>query len=136
MPHRAVTPIKVLLFVRPRDEEAVKRVLGKDFKPTFTKNLAEVLSELQQKAAPVLICEKNVAGVDWKDVWKAVRVLSHPPHLVVVYKHADTRFMLEVVNFGGHDVLRRKPYELAEMIRVIQYAAEAWLKLNSISTTG
>jgi len=46
----------------------------------------------------------------------------------VVHKFADARFWVEVLNLGGHDVLL-KPYEAAEVIRIITYAAESWLAM-------
>jgi DNA-binding NtrC family response regulator len=121
-------PTDVLVFVPQEDHVAVAHILNRDFKPLFAASLAEVLSILEQRAVPVLLCEKNTAGVDWKEVLEAVRAFPRPPHVVVVSKHADNHLFVEVGNLGGYNVIRTPYYEsVKEMIRIVRLGAHEWL---------
>jgi DNA-binding response OmpR family regulator len=85
----------------------------------------EAREALEQEAAPVVICESVLPDARWTDVLSQLAKMPGPPLLVVSSRTADERLWGEVLNLGGYDVLT-KPFEAAEVFRVISLAWLSW----------
>src|SRR5664279_198821 len=65
----------------------------------------EALALLRDESVPVLLCERDHADGNWKDLLKATARLPAPPNLIVFSRVADESLWAEVLNVGGFDVL-------------------------------
>jgi hypothetical protein len=74
---------------------------------------------------PVIVCECDFRGGNWKLLLDKVRMLPRPPRLIVASRFADERLWAEVLNLGGHDVLAT-PFDADEVHRVVSYAVDSW----------
>jgi len=73
----------------------------------------------------LVLCERDLADGDWKDVLEVTVSLTSPPPVIVTSRHADEHLWAEVINLGGFDVLA-KPLDKQEVSRVLNFAWEHW----------
>lgn len=81
----------------------------------------EALQFMHRSSPTVVACDRQLPDGNWKDVFNGVCLLSDPPPLIVVSRHADETLWAEVLNLGGYDVLA-KPFERSEVTRVVKMA--------------
>jgi DNA-binding response OmpR family regulator len=89
----------------------------------------EAISFLQENRTAVLVCERDLPDGDWKKLLENLLTYSAPPLLVVTSKNADDSLWAEVLNLGAYDVLS-KPFDKAEVMRIISLAWLHWKELN------
>ena len=66
----------------------------------------------------MVLCERNPPGGDWKSFFDQIRSLPRPPRFIVTSRLADEGLWVEVLNFGGYDVLAT-PFRAEEVLRVV-----------------
>lgn len=86
--------------------------------------LPEALSVLNTARPAVVVCEAEIPGGSWRDVWVELAALPDPPFLIVASRLADEYLWAEALNLGAYDVLG-KPYDPAEVARSL---SQAWLR--------
>jgi two-component system, repressor protein LuxO len=123
----AETTIKVLA-VSPDTEDHL--TLGRIFSHSrwevrFARTYAEVLDLLHTSTLPVILTERDVPPLSWKDILNSVGDLINPPRLIVASKNPDARFWGEVLNLGAYDVLT-KPFDSKELFATISAAWRDW----------
>jgi len=89
------------------------------------RNCLELALHLHGSPACVVVCERDLADGDWKDVLEVTVSLTNPPPVIVTSRHADEHLWAEVINLGGFDVLA-KPLDKQEVSRVLNFAWEHW----------
>lgn len=89
-------------------------------------NCYEVALHLHAGHPCVVVCERDLADCDWKDVLKVAVSLPDPPPVIVTSRLADEYLWAEVLNLGGFDVLA-KPLDEHEVRRVLNHAWEHWM---------
>ena len=119
---------ETLLLVSPLDEDerCLNRLLSEScwrVRPARTCREGAVL--LRESAASVVICERELADGDWRDILDAFTLLARPPSLIVISRLADEYLWSEVLNLGGWDVLG-KPLREGEVLRAIDSAWRHW----------
>jgi len=77
----------------------------------------------------VVICERDLPDGSWKDVLAITMSLHNPPSVAVTSRLADDYLWMEVLNWGGYDVLA-KPLDQCELNRSIQLAWERSAQLS------
>ncbi|HUP05041.1 MAG TPA: hypothetical protein VMU19_13690 [Bryobacteraceae bacterium] len=75
--------------------------------------------------APVVLCDGDVRPSAWKETLDFVTCLPQAPCLIVTSRTAGEALWAEALNLGAHDVLS-KPFERAELIRVLRSACLHW----------
>jgi DNA-binding NtrC family response regulator len=80
---------------------------------------------LQQHDIDVVICEQELVPGTWIDVLTHLKALPNAPSLIVTSRLADWHLWAKALNLGAWDVLA-KPFDLAELIRSVQSAAQHW----------
>jgi DNA-binding response OmpR family regulator len=74
----------------------------------------------------VLLCDRQLQTMHWKDLLDEVVVLSHRPTVIVSAPSEDTEVWAEALNLGADDVLAT-PFEAAEVYWVLSEAHRSWL---------
>ena len=123
-------PGKVVTVLLVSAAEADHRTLGHLFQHTNwtlleSWNCAEALQLLRSSAIPVIICDSRLPDGAWVDILQSLRGFACPPLLIVSARLADDRLWAEVMGEGAWDVLE-KPFNQAELVRVVSLAWLAW----------
>jgi DNA-binding response OmpR family regulator len=92
-------------------------------------NCTQALAFLEKNRTSVLVCERDLSDGDWKQLLDAISALTTPPLMVVTSKNADDSLWAEVLHLGAYDVLS-KPFDKAEVMRIISLAWLHWKELN------
>jgi len=77
------------------------------------------------ESVSVMICERDIPGVDWKLIARGIRRMPDPPRFTVCSRLADDLLWAEVIAHGGEDILPL-PFEAGEVLRVTFLAWLAW----------
>jgi DNA-binding response OmpR family regulator len=106
----------------------------------FAKDGFEVRSLMASKNIPVVIMDGDSPTPSWRELIE--QSLSSgsvgQPRFIIISRQADDRMWAEVLNLGGHDLLR-KPLDLGEVAWTVQTAlAEQstqrdWLRRSDIA---
>jgi CheY-like chemotaxis protein len=133
----AITPTTVTVFhIGPRDQDLylLSDILDRaDWKmcPNTRWSLAaaddepSVADRLLSEPIPIVLCERQSLGGNWRDVLESVGRIPASPLLIVTSRTADEYLWAEALNLGAYDVLS-KPYFPAEVIRVLSMAWLHW----------
>ena len=96
-----------------------------NWKLSTTSNVRQALSAIRDGDIPIVLCESDIAPSTWKGFLEELRQLPNPPLLIVTSRLADEQLWAEALNLGAYDVLA-KPYDSAEVIRVVSLAWLHW----------
>ena len=127
LPGESVSAAPTLLVVGPVEDD-----WGRD--PVFEQfpwpahrvtNCLEVALHLLDNHPCIVVCERDLADCDWKDVLEIALSLPNPPPVIVTSRLADEYLWAEVLNLGGYDVLA-KPLDKQEVSRVLNLAWGHW----------
>ncbi len=104
------------------DYQSLRDILEEDHWTVHgASSCGEALQFMRRSSPTVVACDHQLPDGSWKDLFKGVCMLSDPPPLIVVSRHADESLWAEVLNLGGYDVLA-KPFEKNEVSRVLRMA--------------
>ncbi len=124
LPREAAVP--TLLIVGPVEEACGDGVFEQLSWPAQrVRNCLEAALYLRSGQPCVVLCERDLADCDWKDVLEVAASLPDPPPLIVTSRVADECLWAEVLNLGGFDVLA-KPLDKQEVRIVLTFAWEHW----------
>ena len=123
-------PERVVTVLSVSAAESDHLLLGHLFRHTKwtlleSKSCAEAAAVLGKGPVPVVICDCTLPDGDWKHLLHTLTATSSPPMLIVASRLADDRLWFEVMNHGAFDVLE-KPFNQAELVRVVSLAWLAW----------
>ena len=123
--------VSVLAVSPYKEDHACLRTIfsHSNWKVYQAQNCKEALSFLEKNRTPVLVCERDLPDGDWKGLLESLLPCSAPPLLVVTSKNADDSLWAEVLNLGAYDVLS-KPFDRAEVMRIISLAWLHWKEIN------
>jgi DNA-binding response OmpR family regulator len=82
------------------------------------------LPVLRQTPITIVVAERDLSPVTWREVLEEIRTLPDPPLLIVTSRLADERLWAEALNLGAYDVLA-KPFRDDEVVRAL---GSAWLR--------
>ncbi|HXK04665.1 MAG TPA: hypothetical protein VMS37_19845 [Verrucomicrobiae bacterium] len=89
------------------------------------------LTALREDTIPIVIAERDLAPVSWKEMLARISLLPDPPLLIVTSLLADEYLWAEALNLGVYDVLA-KPFDASEVIRVLSLAWQHWLNRHDL----
>ena len=81
------------------------------------------LPVLRKNPITIVVAERDLSPVTWREVLEEIDTLPDPPLLIVTSRLADERLWAEALNLGAYDVLA-KPFRDDEVVRVL---GSAWL---------
>jgi DNA-binding response OmpR family regulator len=130
LPAPASAPENISILVvspHPDDLTCLRHMLNqRDWRITLSTHAAEATREISVQNPSVIICERDLPDGTWKDILRHTERMAHAPLLLVVSRHADENLWAEVLNLGGYDVLL-KPFDGAELVRVVGMAWRSWM---------
>jgi DNA-binding NtrC family response regulator len=83
------------------------------------------LTLLHQYEISVVLCERDLMPGTWIDLLESIKLLSHPPALIITSRLADDRLWSEAMSLGAWDVLP-KPFHRTELVRTIKSGWQHW----------
>jgi DNA-binding response OmpR family regulator len=94
------------------------------------------LKLVRQHRIPVVICDRDLPGGDWRVVGQGLREVPNKTRLIVSSRLADHRLCIDVLEHGGYDVLT-SPFDSEEVFRAVFMAWHAlqneWPRDRTIS---
>jgi DNA-binding response OmpR family regulator len=110
------------------DSSTLRNILShSNWKFQCASTLPEGASLLERHPVPVVICNREFPGGNWRDVVALSREMPVPSRVLVYSSKADDQFWMEVLESGGYDVLP-KPFHPPEVYRLVTLAAQNWRK--------
>lgn len=91
----------------------------------FAGSCEEAWRQADRLRAPVILCDRDVPGVAWREAVGILAALPHRPTVVLISQVADEYLWHELFRTGGFDVLR-KPLQADEVSRVLKLALSYW----------
>jgi DNA-binding response OmpR family regulator len=125
-------PVLVLLVnFSAEDQAAICRMLAHpNWQLRERAGCKQALAFLRGEPVPVVVCEREQADGNWRDLLNGLQELPSPPSLVVCSRLADERLWAEVLNLGGCDVLV-KPFDSDDVRHVTYMAWQSWKRRSS-----
>jgi FixJ family two-component response regulator len=105
----------------------------------WTMYFVDTLVEAQDAAAnvrvPVILCDRDLLGADWRDTVSGLASSSPLTCVVLISRAADNSLWEEVIRSGGYEVLSR-PLRQEEVVRVIKLASSFWNSMLKMPAYG
>jgi DNA-binding NtrC family response regulator len=116
----------VALGVGDQDHEFLTRVSERhQWNLHFTDTCEEAWEALNQLKAPIILCDRDLPGTQWRDVVRMMASSSHGACAVLVSRVVDDYLWKEVIRGGGYDVLS-KPLKEDDFVRSVRLAWSYW----------
>lgn len=131
----ASTPIVriVALVVSDYDRKLLESISGRSqWAVHFVGTYDETCTALNQLNPPVILCDRDLLGADWRDIIRKLAAVPHCACVVLLSNVVDDRLWNEVIRMGGYDVLS-KPLREDDAVRAVKMAWSYW---NSTQPTG
>ena len=121
-PNESMEHTALLVSPAAEDHEILRKLFRHHgWRLEHASSFDSISMQLSQKAASVVITERDLSARNWKDVLKVIQDLADPPILIVISRQADESLWAEALNLGAYDVLT-KPIDETEAIRVLTSA--------------
>jgi DNA-binding response OmpR family regulator len=91
----------------------------------FTNVCEDAWTIAHQLTAPVILCDRELAEIEWRDAVQTLSALPHRPMVILLSKVTDESLWSEVFRIGGFDILT-KPLRAKEIRRVVNLALSYW----------
>ena len=96
-----------------------------------TPTLALAFSVLGKVSIPIVLCDCDLKPGTWQEMVDYLSLLPDPPLLILSSRLPDERLWAEALNVGAYDMLA-KPYDSADVIRIVSLAWQRWLDRHGI----
>jgi CheY-like chemotaxis protein len=131
-----------VLYVSPNDADAacLARIFHESDWGAYTNSectlittatVGSALSVLGAAGIPIVLCDCDLKLGTWREMLDDISLLPDPPLFIVSSRLPDERLWSEALNLGAYDMLA-KPYDSAEVIRIVSLAWQHWLDRHGI----
>jgi FixJ family two-component response regulator len=123
----------VALIIGERDRALLTNVAirtGIDIR--FTDSCSEAWTIANQLEAPVILCDRDLPGAEWRDVMQILASAPQRPSVILTSRVVDDYLWQEVIHNGGYDVLR-KPLREEDVVRSVRLAWSYWSSAMKMS---
>ena len=96
----------------------------------FATTCGEAAETARRLKAPVILCDRDLPGLQWRDVVQVLATSSHGACVILLSKVLDDYLRDEVGIQGGFDVLS-KPLREDDVIRAIKLAWSYWNSMTA-----
>ena len=91
----------------------------------FAETCGEAWNMANALQAPVVLCERDVPGMEWQDVVRILAAAAPHPCVIMTSTVVDDYVWREIVTRGGYDVVAR-PLRSDDAARAIRLAMSYW----------
>jgi len=91
----------------------------------FADTCDQARSASDQLQAPVILCDRDLQGGEWRDVVQSLASSPHRACVILTSRVVDDYLWDEVVQRGGYDVLSR-PLREEDVVRAVRLAWSYW----------
>jgi CheY-like chemotaxis protein len=98
----------------------------------FTDSCSEAWTLANQLEAPVILCDRDLPGTEWRDVMHILASAPQRPSIILTSKVVDDYLWQEVIRNGGYDVLP-KPLREEDVVRSVRLAWSYWSSAMKVS---
>ena len=91
----------------------------------ITQSVAEALSLLITQQFPIVLCDRDLPGWDWREVLARIVASSPRSCFLLTSRVSDEYLWREVVKHGGYDVVTR-PLEEDLVVQTLKRAWYYW----------
>lgn len=121
----------LLVSAQKSDSAPLRQILYHDsWSLHAVANARDAHSVLNTREVAVVLCDRDLPDGTWKDILRSCSNVESSPMLLVTSHDADGPLWAEVLNLGGYDVLL-KPFEKAEVLRVVGMASRNWQRCQA-----
>jgi len=91
----------------------------------FADSCSEAWTIANQWEAPVILCDRDLPGAEWRDVMQILASAPQHPSVILTSRVVDDYLWQEVIHNGGYDVLP-KPLREEDVVRSVRLAWSYW----------
>jgi DNA-binding NtrC family response regulator len=95
------------------------------WKMQFSVTCGDAWSVLEQTKAPIILCDRDIEGAEWRDVVKMMASSTHGACAILLSRVVDDYLWNEVIANGGYDVVP-KPLREEDVVRSVRLAWSYW----------
>jgi DNA-binding NtrC family response regulator len=123
----AIAAITVIgLAFTDKDRGVLAEVCSrKQWNVLFADTCDQARAALDQVKAPVILCDRDLPGDEWRDVVQVLASFPHRACVILISRVVDDYLWNEVVQRGGYDVLI-KPLREEDVARAVRLAWSYW----------
>lgn len=124
---RAKTDVPVLLIAASALDRSVLHELldNTQWRITSVTCCEEALDTLRSRTVPIVLCDRDLPGLHWRQAVNILRSVSYPVSIIVTSQVSDGYLWNAVVDQGGFGVLA-KPFALADVLQTLEFAFSDW----------
>jgi DNA-binding NtrC family response regulator len=123
----------VALVVGDQDRKLLAEISARNqWSVHFTDTCGEAWVVLNQLKAPVILCDRDLPGREWRDVMQMMASSAHSACAILLSRVVDDYLWNEVIGKGGYDVLA-KPLREDDVVRSVRLAWSYWNSTTKMS---
>jgi len=116
----------VAVLANVEEREVLSRIAAEQqWIVRFTDTCGEAWTALNESKAPIVLCDRDLPGTEWRDVIRMMVSSPHRAYTILVSRVADDYLWNEVIRLGGHDLLAT-PFHEEDVLRAIRLAWSYW----------
>ena len=98
----------------------------------FADTCTQAWTVLNQRKAPIILCDRRLPGSDWRDVVYRMALSPHHACAILLSHVVDDYLWNEVIRVGGYDVLST-PLREDDLVRSVRLAWSYWNTAAKVS---
>ena len=123
----------VALIIGGRDRALLTNIaIPRGIDVRFTDSCSEAWTIANQMEAPVILCDRDLPGAEWRDVMQILASAPQRPSVILMSRVANDHLWQEVIRHGGYAVLS-KPLREEDVVRSVRLAWSYWSSAMKIS---
>jgi hypothetical protein len=116
----------IALGVNDQDRDLlIETSVQHNWKMQFSVTCGDAWSVLEQTKAPIILCDRDIEGAEWRDVVKMMASSTHRACTILLSRVVDDYLWNEVIANGGYDVVP-KPLREGDVVRSVRLAWSYW----------
>ena len=116
-------PVKLVAITQKQDDSAALLRIAEDYhwRVSIVASSDAAIAALGERPTPLVLCDRDLAGEDWKDVLAKIAALPQAVYVLVASGVVDDYLWHQVIRNHGYDVVS-KPFQQEELRRAVTFA--------------
>ncbi len=116
----------LLISGQEADRKALESMLADTrWKLWPTGSSEEGLERLKIARIPIVLCDRDMPGTDWRQVLAALLSVPSPARVILLSQNRDSSLWRSAIEQGGFDVLTR-PLRKSDLLQTLECAFRLW----------